>query len=243
MRSVAPTAADASQSSRRPDIDSGEVDVLRTWAVPGPSDDPRDTRPKVYAVVTLAGGVTAFRKADSATEYVTHEASVLRALTGVPGVPVLLHQTGTALYTEFLHARPLQEAMIDLGVFAAIRSGWRLLRIVSRMHDGGVVHADIRPWNVLAVNDGRVCLIDFEYAYNMAEPGPPELLRVHHNEGLKTRLTDWIDTWQTLATLWAGSASRLVKSGLSTLALGVYWGLRLWRFPQHLWERGSRYRS
>lgn len=241
------TGARAEAGSARPARpgadDSPEVEVLRTWASPGPGDDPRDTRPKLYGIVRLQGGVTAFRKSDSALEYVTHEAAILRALAGVPGVPVLVGETSAALYTEFLDARPLQDAVAESGVLTSLRVGWQVLTVVSRIHARGVVHADIRPWNFLVLPGGRVYLIDFEYAYLPAQPDVPALLRVHHYDGLKTPLTDWLDAWHTLAGLWAASRSRVVRSGLSSAALGVYWGLRLWRIPQHLWERGSRFRS
>ncbi|HKI02484.1 MAG TPA: lanthionine synthetase LanC family protein [Thermoanaerobaculia bacterium] len=57
------------------------------------------------------------------------------------------------------------------GLLALVRS---ILRSYARLHEGGMVHGDIHPRNVLAGRDGGVRLIDFELAL---WAGAPEDLR------------------------------------------------------------------
>ena len=44
-----------------------------------------------------------------------------------------------------------------------------LERIVRKLHEHGVVYGDIHPSNIIVRPDGRLCLVDFELSYDLAE--------------------------------------------------------------------------
>ena len=50
--------------------------------------------------------------------------------------------------------------------------GGRLARILAAVHEAGVVHSDVHPWNVLLAKDGDVELINFDRATTIAEVRP-----------------------------------------------------------------------
>ncbi|WP_179412689.1 serine/threonine protein kinase [Mucilaginibacter sp. E4BP6] len=58
--------------------------------------------------------------------------------------------------------------------------GWFLksLEIVQKVHAAGYVHRDISDSNFLVMEDGNICIIDFELSYSLEkqEPNPPFLL-------------------------------------------------------------------
>lgn len=54
----------------------------------------------------------------------------------------------------------------------------KILKLVETIHQKGFVHRDLTDTNFLVMNDGSLCVIDFELAYSLKEqkPNPPFLL-------------------------------------------------------------------
>jgi tRNA A-37 threonylcarbamoyl transferase component Bud32 len=59
----------------------------------------------------------------------------------------------------------------DLAAYAerALGHARELERIVRELHARGVVFGDIHPSNIMVRPDGRLCLVDFEFSYDLAE--------------------------------------------------------------------------
>ncbi len=86
------------------------------------------------------------------------EAKVLRALTGIAGVPQLLAFDGRVLIRSFLEGAPMQQAKpCDLEYFHAAH---RLLR---RLRARGLAHNDLaKEPNWLVLSDGTPGIVDFQ---------------------------------------------------------------------------------
>lgn len=93
------------------------------------------------------------------------EARFLQRLADVPGVPRLLGRAGRSGYLrEYLPGCNLREFRKHSPPNRAFFP--ELARILERVHSRGVSHNDLsKPENVLVLDDGRPCLIDFQIAY------------------------------------------------------------------------------
>lgn len=117
-----------------------------------------------------------------ALERIAHEASILRRLDGVSGVPLLRpSRDARVLVTADSGARVLAEVLAErrLRLGEVLDIGEELARILAAVHAAGVAHLDLHPWNVLLAADGGVELIDFDLATTMAEVRPGF---THHRE-------------------------------------------------------------
>jgi predicted Ser/Thr protein kinase len=217
-----------------------KFEVLRTWQTPGPGFDPHGLRQKQFKLVRFECGCLAVCKMDSAPEYVAHEAAVLSGLDKLDYVPSLVCQTPTAIYTKYIEGKLLPEVISSLGIGECMKIGWQILVIVAGIHNKGVVHSDIRPWNFILGEDAHLYLIDFEYAYNRSLTDVTELLSVHHGVRLKTVTTDWSDALRSIGNTWQASGHWLVKFALAYLPLGIHWASRPVILAQQIgnWRRG-----
>ncbi|SDF26708.1 Serine/threonine protein kinase [Mucilaginibacter pineti] len=66
--------------------------------------------------------------------------------------------------------RPLQQKL--LGYFI------QAVELVKSIHEAGIVHRDVTDSNLIVLDDGKLCIIDFELSYSFikCEPNPPFLL-------------------------------------------------------------------
>ncbi|MFI9202424.1 class III lanthionine synthetase LanKC [Streptomyces sp. NPDC053048] len=120
------------------------------------------------------------------------EHAVLRRLAGLDCVPRVLartrHWEHHFLVEEFVEGERLHEAMgrrhpllrpaasrEDLAAYArwALEVLGRVEEALAALHRRGVVFGDLQPGNVLVRPDGRVCLVDFETAFDRSESFTP----------------------------------------------------------------------
>lgn len=99
-----------------------------------------------------------------------HEASVLKALHGLEGIPRLLeHRPGrhfTVEYREGKHVSECPRERLTLQVYE------RMVDLVRRMHARRVVHLDLRQRrNVLIGSDGAPIIVDFQSSIRFPENG------------------------------------------------------------------------
>jgi serine/threonine protein kinase len=217
--------------------------ILSSWQTPGPGEDPAMVRPKAFAVVRLAGGQLALRKADSSPEYTTHEAGILDTLRGIRCVPGLICSSETSIYIDYVAGRLLPEAILNMEHRECLNVAWQMLAAVAAVHARGVVHADVRPWNFIYGADGRVYLFDFEYAYLRGRIRQPEILKVHHVYGLRPALSDWTDAFQSIADLWRSSPHLTMNCALFLVPVFLSWALRMALVPRELYMRISTRRQ
>ncbi|MEM1175409.1 MAG: RIO1 family regulatory kinase/ATPase [Pseudomonadota bacterium] len=94
------------------------------------------------------------------------EARVLGAISGIDGLPRLLHSDRDSLERSFLDGQPMQVAR-PYEAEAYFRDARRLLR---RLHRAGVVHNDLaKEPNILVTPDGHAAFIDFQLARHFAK--------------------------------------------------------------------------
>lgn len=93
------------------------------------------------------------------------EARFLERLNDIDGVPSVLGRNGSSGYIrEYLPGCNLREFRATDRVNAEFFP--ELTRILADVHARGVSHNDLsKPENVLVLEDGRPCLIDFQIAY------------------------------------------------------------------------------
>ena len=83
------------------------------------------------------------------------------SFTPVDGRPALIMEdAGAQNLKEWLHRRE-----VPGGNLLAIAV--QLAEALVRLHERGIIHRDINPWNVVVDQRGRVTLIDFEVATNV----------------------------------------------------------------------------
>jgi len=85
-------------------------------------------------------------------------------------LPALVCVTSTSLCTTYVSGSLLSDAISRLDVAECLRAGWQIVVAVAPLHGRGLVQADLRPWNFMWGDEGRVYLIDFEYAYAIGSP-------------------------------------------------------------------------
>ena len=115
-------------------------------------------------------------------ERIAHEASVLRRLDGVPGVPRLVPSVDpSGLVVAGIGGRPLAELLAErrLSAGEVVGLGQRLASTVEAVHEAGIAHHGIHPGNVLLTENGGVELVDFDLATMMADVRPGF---THHRE-------------------------------------------------------------
>lgn len=99
-----------------------------------------------------------------------HEASVLKALHGVEGIPRLLeHKPGRHFTVEYLEGEHVSECPPER---LSPRVYKRMVDLVRRMHARRVVHLDLRQRrNFLIGADGSPIIVDFQSSIRFPENG------------------------------------------------------------------------
>ena len=142
-----------------------------------------DGRIRIWRSHDLDLGVGICKEAlEGAPDRIAHEISILGRLDGVPGVPRLRHALDPhALVFVDRDGRVLADVLAErrLDACEVLDLGQRLARILASVHEAGVVHSDVHPWNVLLAKDGDVELINFDRATTIAEVRPGF---THHRE-------------------------------------------------------------
>lgn len=122
------------------------------------------------------------------------ERDALQRLHGLAGVPRLIdhrtvgeheflvmeHVEGESLNTELSRRCPVLGAAAgddDLAAYATWARGVHgaIAQAIAAIHDRGIVYGDLHMFNVLVRPDGRICLIDFEVATDVAAGQRPTL--------------------------------------------------------------------
>ncbi|MBI4956732.1 MAG: protein kinase [Myxococcales bacterium] len=144
------------------------------------------------------------------------------AMELVPGVDLRTHlrgggaasavtiQAGTALDVRALPRTP-PGTRDEREVLAALG---QLVDGIEALHEGGVLHCDLKPSNVLVAPDGRVVIVDFglvtttggvDDAWSARRVGTPGYMAPEVAEGLRpTEATDWYAFGAVLFELWSG---------------------------------------
>lgn len=106
----------------------------------------------------------------AARERMQAEAEILRVLD-VPGVVRYrdygeLDRAGPFLATELILGRDLEQAFRETRPADAqiIAIAEQLRTILTEIHERGVIHADLKPSNVILGDDGNITLVDFGFA-------------------------------------------------------------------------------
>lgn len=124
----------------------------------------------------------------------------------------LFEENGTAYYAmEYLDGMDLKQWMTSVGgkiswqeLYPVIRP---VMRALSELHNGGIVHRDISPDNIIVCRDGRVKLIDFGAARQHVRQkqmtvilkrkyAPIEQYETHGKQG------PWTDVYALAATMY-----------------------------------------
>ncbi|MCO1656474.1 diguanylate cyclase [Pseudonocardia humida] len=143
-----------------------------------------DGRVRVWRTHDPDLGVLLHKEAlgEGALERIAHEASVLRRLEGVPGVPRLRSSVDPCvLVAAASDGRSLAEALAErrLTPPEVLALGQQLAATLEAVHEAGVAHLGLHPGTVLLVEDGGVELVDFTLATMIAEVRPGF---THHRE-------------------------------------------------------------
>lgn len=104
-----------------------------------------------------------------------HEAAVLRSLTPDPRVPAVLdlfeHDGDQFLLLEDCPGRTLEQVVMDLAAWGRslpvaeiIRYGCAAAELLAAVHERGLVHADVKPANMICSPEGEPRLVDWETA-------------------------------------------------------------------------------
>ncbi len=203
-------------------INNSDVKIIKAWKIPYPGCDTSQIRDKEFRIVRLKNNNLAFCKLDSDPKYLAHEADILSVLNDLECVPLLMHQTPTAIFTTYIKGKLLPEVMKNLKISACLKVGWQILMIVNKIHKKGIVHGDIRPWNFMLDEKHQLFLFDFEYAYerNKVYTGKTACcLSRHHGQYLIHPITEWCETFQCISDVWHMSNYWVIREVLVYVAL------------------------
>ncbi|NIN94271.1 MAG: methyltransferase domain-containing protein [Anaerolineae bacterium] len=125
---------------------------------------------RVYSTEDRVHKVQLVDRASPKALTLAEEYSVLRRLQGIEGVPQSTeyteHPSFAVLSYDRIHGQPISEYLAERNFD---RSAWfrcisDLSSLLSRIHQRGVIHRDLRPDNILIGEDGRAALVDFDQA-------------------------------------------------------------------------------
>jgi hypothetical protein len=136
---------------------------------------------------------------------------------GIVGVFDVIWRPGRSwIVMEYVPSRSLHRAIRESGPLRhrdAARVGLAVLSALRAAHDGGVLHRDVKPHNVLLAGDGRVVLTDFGLAaIEGVHAGPDPLLGSPHYVAPERLSGGTVgaagDLWSLGATLYAAVVGR-----------------------------------
>jgi predicted Ser/Thr protein kinase len=134
--------------------------------------------------------------------------SELLQLADMPGVVELLDvipaKDRMILVTEFVEGESLANVKVPSRSFV-VDVGIQIAKILEALHAKGIVHADIKPSNLIVTDDGRVVLIDLGTAQIADEEiphlsGTPAYMSPERRRG--ERASDRSDVWSLGLLLW-----------------------------------------
>lgn len=135
-----------------------------------------------------------------------HEHDILERLRSVEGVPNPIACERGVLLTEKAPGSLLVELVgVDRPSLETVKQ--HLTQILERIHEKGIVHCDVRPWNILFDRSVGFTLLDFGFSFRI-ENGPLNHveghLRERGHEGVLDENVDWRDLELTLSVLSGG---------------------------------------
>ena len=211
-------------------------EILRRWNLPYTFREVGAIRAKEFQVGRMDGQLV-FAKIDPSPEYVIHESTILEKLADVRGIPSLICRTSDTMYISYIDGRLLPEVMPKLRIAECMGMAHQIIHLIRSIHKRNIVHSDIRPWNFMYDDGGKVFLIDFEYAYERGahySDDRKRALRPHHGARLKTVGNDWYDTVLCVADLWGMSSFRVIRWVGLCLAFNMGFSKGLWSFFKRL---------
>jgi serine/threonine-protein kinase len=133
--------------------------------------------------------------------------SELLQLADTPGVvrliDLILSEDRVILVTEFVEGELLTNAKLPSRA-AAVAIGIEIAKILEALHAKGIVHADIKPSNLMVTDEGRVVLIDLGTAQLVEEElplsGTPAYMSPERRRGAQA--SDRSDVWSLGILLW-----------------------------------------
>ena len=143
----------------------------------------------------------------------TREGRLLQRLShaGLVRCHAIFEGDQPALVLELLQGEPLDEriARRPLDGDEATRLSGALLRVLSHLHEHGIVHRDVKSSNVFMCADNRVVLMDLGLAADPADP-------------LTTTLGDVLGTYAYMAPEQIAGAESDLRCDLYSLGVTVY---------------------
>lgn len=179
---------------------------------------------------------------------VQHEAQALARLSRPPNV-VQVHDLGSgavttptfALQVDYLAMELIEGPTLRSWVLAAQRSERSVLAMyvavangVATLHGNDIVHADVKPDNVLVASDGSPYLVDLGFAINVKHTrggfrptqvrGTPGYMAPECHQGVAGKPSD---VYAFAASVWESASGKL--PGQSSSLRPFEWWDRFWR--------------
>jgi len=113
--------------------------------------------------------------AERSTRRAMREARITARLhhpNAVPIFDVVEHEGRPCLIMQFLPSRPLSTVLREDGPMRpadVARIGAQVASALAAAHDLGIVHRDVKPGNVLIIDDGRAMLSDFGISHALGD--------------------------------------------------------------------------
>ncbi|MBR6089256.1 MAG: hypothetical protein IKP86_04925 [Anaerolineaceae bacterium] len=120
-------------------------------------------------------------KREAGLKYFAREAELLDELGELPGVvrkKDFFREKDTAFLVENLvEGHKLFEEDETPGLAECLNALYPVMEILSRVHEKGIVHCDLGPWNILVDDQDRKWLLDFGSALKIGEKAKPGLMK------------------------------------------------------------------
>ena len=113
--------------------------------------------------------------AERSTKRAMREARITARLhhpNAVPVFDVVEHEGRPCLIMQFLPSRPLSTVLREEGTLRpadAARVGAQVASALAAAHGLGIVHRDVKPGNILIIDDGRAMLSDFGISHSLGD--------------------------------------------------------------------------
>lgn len=203
--------------------------VLCTWHAHDGNDAAKKKRDKSYSVLLRDDGEKVFRKTESNHRLLRYEAHILGMLSSVDSVPAFDHLEEGCIFTKHVEGVLLNIALPDMGAVDRLKTIFLLGMALAKIHRSGVVHGDLRSWNIISADKGKAYIIDFEYAYCVKDDisAIPQDVIAHHGGHLKTQLYEWLEAFALMKDICRDQSilalPRIFITILEYIARRVYW--------------------